>query len=258
MSGAAENSGVDASAGRKLRRWARAALLATGLHRTYWYLGWIWIWSREEGLLTSWSRAHNAVFVHIPKNAGTSIAATLGIVRSDGLHAPAIGYRAADRRFYRKAYSFAVVRNPWDRIVSAFHFVKFSSNSPQDVEWRATHLSDIDRFPDFVRRLADKSFRKEVMTYHLFQPQWFFLCDYFGRLIVDDLVRYEELDQEIGRVAERLNLAAVLTHHNASAHRPYADQYDRATKDIVASIYRKDIQLLGYEFEGIRGAGAAA
>ena len=89
------------------------------------------------------------VFIHIPKTAGTAIEIALGIKAAGGISEEAIlwGEASQERGGSKQHYTyeeilsakphvkswpaFAVVRNPWDRMVSLYHFLKqdiFMSN----------------------------------------------------------------------------------------------------------------------------------
>jgi len=70
-----------------------------------------------------------------------------------------------------------------------------------------------------------------------------------GKLFVDFIGRYENLQQDFGKVCDNIGLPRqVLLHTNKTRHRPYWDCYDENTKNIVATKYKKDIEYFGYEF----------
>lgn len=221
---------------------------ASGAGRPY-FQGWWQLNAKRKNLVVDWNRQNRAFFIHIPKNAGTSIATLLGLQRPADYHAPAIAFRSADRRLYDQSFSFAVVRNPWDRLVSAYHFVSRDSVFADDRRWREAHLAHAKDFRAFVRALNRPLFRGRVLANQLFTPQWHFLTDLSGRLIVNHIVRHEALDDGIRVATERLGLGRQITPHvNASEHSPYRDEYDDEGRALVASIYRRDIELFGFSF----------
>ena len=66
--------------------------------------------------------AAGVVFVHVPKAAGTSVAtATIG--RRAG-HFTAAEIRAAMGPAFDRMFTFSVVRNPMDRLASAYRFAR--------------------------------------------------------------------------------------------------------------------------------------
>lgn len=65
-----------------------------------------------------------AIFVHVPKCAGTSIENALkeSQDRVVGGHTTALGYLRAFPEKFRDYFKFAIVRHPADRLVSAFNY----------------------------------------------------------------------------------------------------------------------------------------
>src|SRR5207302_4792563 len=65
-------------------------------------------------------RASGHLFIHIPKNAGVSI--SQAIYGRQVWHRTASFFRDSDPDYFSGRVSFAVVRNPWDRLVSAYEY----------------------------------------------------------------------------------------------------------------------------------------
>jgi hypothetical protein len=225
----------------------RAALAATGLDYLTFSAFWTFHGPRKN-LLTPWNTRHRVLFIHIPKNAGTAVDAMLQMERCPDYHAPACAYLAADPAFFNGAYKFCVIRNPWDRLVSAFHYM-LSSPLKTDMRWREAHLAGLTSFPEFAERLTHPAFRAAAFSNFVFRPQWHFIADWRGRIIIDNLIRFETLDRELAAVAARLGVELSNRRLNASAHAPYQSYYDARSKDIVTRLYRRDIKLLGYRFD---------
>ena len=66
-----------------------------------------------------------------------------------------------------------------------------------------------------------------------------------------DFVGYfETLRQDVSRVADRLGVSALLPHINKSpGRRRYQDYFDSRTIDVIGEVYRRDIEMFGYDFE---------
>ncbi len=215
------------------------------------YLPFVAFWTvhgPRKTLLTPWNSRHQVLFIHIPKNAGTAVDAMLQMERCPDYHAPACAYLAADPEFFKNAYKFCVVRNPWDRLVSAFHYTR-SSTLKMDIRWREAHLAGITSFPEFAERLTHPGFRAAAFSNFVFRPQWHFISDWRGRIIIDNLIRFETIEVELAAVAERIGIQLSNRRLNASAHAPYQSYYDERSKQIVTRLYRRDIKLLGYDFD---------
>jgi hypothetical protein len=214
-----------------------------------------WRWAaRRRSPLTEWNYRHNAIFVHIPKAAGLAIYKALGMERPYDTHAPVAAYRAADRQFFEAAFKFAVIRNPWDRLVSAFYFLRRGPDDgarwDEDKWWSDRYLSDVKTFRKFLRCLRSPKYRRVVLSWRHFVPQHRFVTTVGSGLAVDKLVRFECLDAEMHRVASQVGLTLALTTRNVSAHPDYKSLYTEDDIDFVSKLYAHDIAYFGYTFGG--------
>jgi hypothetical protein len=137
---------------------------------------------------------------------------------------------------YDSLFKFAFVRNPWDRLVSRYAHLLRSTDHPRH--------GLVSRMTDFSEYLHWEIHRGKM-------HQWRFTADADGRTIVDFIGRYERLKEDFGIICARLNIQADLPHANISAHRDYRTYYTPETRDLVAKHFQRDIELFGYEFDGI-------
>jgi hypothetical protein len=72
-----------------------------------------------------------------------------------------------------------------------------------------------------------------------------------GTLLVDEVIKLEELDAKWPAVSARFCLAkpVAVSQKNAVPHRHYSFYYDDASVEIVRSYMQLDIATFGYEFE---------
>lgn len=231
------------------------------------------------------STDHQCVFVHVWKTGGTSIAialrkefgirppggfklaarrANFALRRSLGLpvlgkHAYALDIRNHLGRDYDLSFSFGFVRNPWDWLVSWFHFVSETRMSPDTGKpWRHHQYDEIAgmSFLDFVAWVVEdggleRSFARKHSSFAgrrpFLQRDW--LSDLEGNLIVDFVGHFETLEEDIQLVSERLGcLGLELPHLNRSDHRSYRTYYSPEARLAVADYFQEDIQTFGYSF----------
>jgi|SRR5208282_4206627 len=205
--------------------------------------------ARKHSFITQWNYQHEAIFIHIPKTAGVSIYEMFGMDLPHDTHSPVAGYRAADAMLFKKAYKFSVIRNPWDRLVSAFHYLKYKPFADQDEFWSERYLSGINSFPEFMRALHVPKFRRLVLTWRHFIPQHYFLTTVASGLLVDHVVRFEDLQKGLEHVAKNIGVPVSMVRRNVSEHAVYQDYYhSEADIQFVSSIYASDIKLFGYTF----------
>jgi len=214
------------------------------------------------------SHTHRFIFIHVDKAAGTSLQAALqphaepvadsrlrkrlaklgplcrigGIFRTVqfGEHVGASTVkRCLPPERYDSYFKFAFVRNPWDRLVSRYHYL-------------ANTVSH--RHNPTVKAMADFSeyARWEMARANALIHQHNYLCDNEGELIVDFVGRFESLHEDFAKISERLELTASLPHLNSTGRNSYRDYYDASLRDEVGRFFAKDIELFGYRFDAPR------
>lgn len=212
------------------------------------------------------SPGRNFIFVHIPKTGGTSMALALeerahrdDILIGDTPKAQRRKGRlkglTARGRLWKHStladiegvlppdqiegmFTFTLVRNPWDRMVSYYHWLR-----DQSFDHPAVALSKSLAFEPFV--LHDHT-RQTLRA----QPYGSYLCDAGGRDRADLYIRLEHLNDDLGPLEARLGFALTLPHMNASARpKDYRRAYSDRSAAVVAEICGKDIQQFGYRFD---------
>lgn len=189
---------------------------------------------------------YKCIYVHIPKTGGISVNDALwgnpgGVHKNMEDYAKIFGRKTLDEYF-----TFTIVRNPWARLVSAWVFMKAGGQHARDARWAEKHLAGIDDFQIFVQEWVNESnIRKGIH----FIPQVDFL-KLDGRISVDFIGKLENIRQDFETVKQRIGLPyAQLPHKNKSAHKDFRDYYTAETRDLVAAVYREDIEQLGYSFD---------
>ena len=187
-----------------------------------------------------------AIFVHITKSAGTSVG--LGLFGMLPSHYTAWQYRVIfGRSAFNRYFKFTFVRNPWDRLYSAFSYLKGGGWHSDDARWADEHLQGIDDFNQFVTEWLNP----ERLNSHIhFWPQSRFIVDGKGRVLVDYLGYFETLDRDFPNIAARVNPQAQLVRTNSSRRGSYLDVYTPAASARVAQLYAEDIRRFGYRFDG--------
>ncbi len=200
----------------------------------------------EEGYSYKPFDDRRAIFVHIPKCAGVSINQTIfgGLA---GGHTTFEEYLSIfEPRCVNSYFKFTIVRNPWDRLVSAYFFLKKGGLSQEDRDWFNEELNSFADFDDFVKKWVNK---QNIWKWHHFRPQYHYMLDKKGRIPLDFIGYFENLDQDFKYITNKIGISCDLPMNNKSKHKNYQNYYSEETKEIIRKVYSKDIRMLGYDFD---------
>lgn len=190
------------------------------------------------------SDEHEALMIHVPKNAGTSIEKALNMDVSG--HHRWYWYKNNHPEKYHKYAVFAVSRNPFDRVVSCYEYAKqeesywHSANNPRDAVY--------GKHPDYDK-VKGRSFRETIdiiddLDHHGWEPQhpYLYADDEFK---VDYMLRMENLDEDIKKVVGDVDIPEL---NKSRKTRQYRSYYDDKLRRKVADYYEKDFELFDYSF----------
>lgn len=191
---------------------------------------------------------HKCIFVHIPKTGGTSITRSL-FGRPAGGHTAIWQYHLIfDRHELESYFKFAFVRNPWDRVLSAYEDIKRRGEHVKDKEWARRNLDGCYDFDSFVRkRINKKNIYGDIHV--LFIPQFEFICLGKSAALIDYVGRFEHLEKDFNRIRSKLGVDCELQKKNVGARKDYREYYSEETRQIVAEAYREDIDMFNYKFD---------
>ena len=188
------------------------------------------------------SHDHKCIFLHIPKTGGISFKTILSQnVTVDnkfkGGH-PKLSYYSKVWNI-NSYFKFCFVRNPWDRLLSCYIYLKGGgrNNCRHDIE-AGKVLKDIE-FLNFIKNIYNYNFL------HI-RPQMYFIEDISN---FDFIGRFETLQEDFNIVCDKIGIPRQqLPHINKSKHKHYTEYYNEEAKQIVAEKYAQDIEYFGYEF----------
>jgi hypothetical protein len=172
------------------------------------------------------SHSHKTIFVHIPKTAGTSIEAVLGMHgdkhdigvvpyfnqaldhehlygrQMQHMTAQAIRTVLNNDVLFDSYFKFTVVRNPWDRLVSALAWT--------DQKWVRGEELTVSGFDSQVRQLHAllvTARTEPVQLPHYLYPQSLYIFDAARRPLVNFIGRYENLAADWRVICDKLGLS---------------------------------------------------
>ena len=140
-------------------------------------------------------------------------------------------------------FKFCVVRNPFDKCISAFeHFGKgreANRRSLRNLFHRLRMTPEQLRFYDYVRTSPPVDRDKYVLD---------------GEFCLDDVIRFESLQSDVQRICEKLSLpydAARLPKFKSGIRRPEATPerlFTPPARRVVEETYAYELKQFGYEF----------
>lgn len=186
-------------------------------------------------------RAAGALFVHIPKNGGMSVSAAL--YGCQVKHVTVRYYATVAPDLLATLPSFATLRDPAERFVSAFHYARAGGSRDNRVSlpFRALYADFID-YDDALDHL--EGLRSPFQADHIFRPQSWYVTRPDGSVAVDRLLLLDRPDA-IAAHLRRLSVA-VLPHLNRGpvAAPPLSPRQQAR----VARLYARDVALV----DGVR------
>jgi hypothetical protein len=185
---------------------------------------------------------YKCIFVHIPKNAGSSIMKLLGD-DTGRFHVESSYYRDANYYFFRKYHSFAFTREPLERLFSAYKYAISGGNrGKEDILLADFIKANSHDFLSFIDNLLDAHF---IMQQPLFKPQYLFVYTRNLELNVNTLIKLDELEQQWPIFAKKLGLPIELGHTNQSPTKNLPT-LSNSQRYKVSELYRYDYSLLKY------------
>ena len=161
---------------------------------------------------------------------------------------------------FKDYYKAAFVRNPWDWIVSYYSYFQTNDVSKKSVLVNGHFQRASNRFRGVSFKQFLSAIEQESEEYNAnddlsqliypFQPQYKYLVGDHGEIIVDFIGRYEN---DWGTMVDKLdinnpNRSMSLRKLNSTSGKDYRTYYEATDVDIVSKVYKKDIELFGYEF----------
>ncbi|AOT08399.1 sulfotransferase family 2 domain-containing protein [Pseudoalteromonas luteoviolacea] len=195
-----------------------------------------------------WEDKYQCIFIHVPKTAGKSVAkCLLGAPNGTG-HTKLKCYERDKVKYHRYA-KVAFVRNPWDRLVSAFFYLKLNKRKDNDRKFFDFYIGKNLNFNDFLKLLEDKKSRRTVLRWQHFTPQRRFLINSSGMMDIDYLCRFENISNDYNSIKSVINpLALDLIKVNATPRSEYRKYYNIEQANLVGNIYEEDVSEFHYVF----------
>jgi len=190
-------------------------------------------------------------FIAVPKTGTTSIQAFLSMYCDeydipyiktteknkplDDIAGKHVSFAAIQHSYdLRNVQTIGFVRNPWDKVVSWYTYLKCNKSSIYALTPEITFEDFVSQAPKFV-----------------FTESSTFLKSTHGQLNIDFIGRFETIEEDFKRMCSQLNIEwSPLPKLNESNNRiHYSKFYNEKTKKIVEDYFPVDIKTFNYTFD---------
>lgn len=187
-------------------------------------------------------RDASAVYIHQRKTAGVSVGNALGLAGSPDWHLGNDGVLEPwfeQIRASEPVFVFTCVRNPFDRLVSAWRYLPST---------RSRSLEDVLRDPP--REGPDRASSTDYR--HLARPQSAILVDpATGGLVTDYVMRFERLQETFDEACTLAGIRPIRLHRSNRTwrRRPgYRRYFTATTRRLAEGMFADDLERFGYDF----------
>lgn len=183
------------------------------------------------------SNQQRFVYFLTPKCATRSV---LRVLRTQTKITLKEGYRPFKEK-WNSYFKFAIVRNPWDRLLSCF---LDKTKKCVGSKWELKDYSKYKNysFKDFAREISSTNL-KTCNRHHKLQTELMPYCS------CDFIAKFENIQEGFDIICDKIRIQRTeLPHRNKTIHEDYMQYYDDETRELVANMYAQDIEALGYEF----------
>lgn len=146
---------------------------------------------------------------------------------------------------FNKMFKFVIVRNPYDRAVSAWQYLMRGEQfNPKYKLMKESFEYFLNELPHHWKAKYDRHLATHTA------PFWKDITDENGNLLVDHIIKLENINEEINNLNDLLGTAMDTYEHvnkNRENH-DYTSYYNDNSKKLVEELYNDDILNTGYTF----------
>ena len=155
-------------------------------------------------------------------------------------------------RDWKEYYKWIIARNPWNRYFSFFKYFKNYGEKylqrDESIAWGPVQVNQGKMCVDLFRDRSDAQVLRNIISNRNSQESYY--CDESGKIIVDHVAEFEDLQNEFVLLCDKVGIQApLLQHGNKSSNSlNMHDIYNQQLIDLVAKKEKHVIQLKGYDY----------
>jgi hypothetical protein len=189
------------------------------------------------------------IFIHIPKNAGTSIIKAMGCENNFYVDKPIHEYKKHYEEYWNFYKKFTVIRDPIDRFISAYKFARmkesgwFSATGEENLQkhchYDICNSMNINQYVEYIFTNP-----KEMNIWLI--PQSWVISNENNKIEIDYMVKYENLLEDLHKIGldsiEKLNQSKIKDETQI--------KLTKKSKILLSQIYSIDYQNFHYQKPG--------
>ena len=172
---------------------------------------------------------YKTIFIHIPKNAGSSIETLFtnsSFKIQPNKHAEISEIKRKFKNSYNSYRKFPIIRNPYDKMVSWYFYLKRNIGKNYEVI----------EFNDWIK--------DPTKFWHIDDPISYLKPQYKWIDKTVEIIKFENLKKELNEFfSKEIDLPVI----NKSNHEHYLEYYNKTSLDIIYDRYKEDFKKFNYK-----------
>ena len=199
-----------------------------------------------------WDDKNKVIFFHIPKTGGSSIELAIGLLTLDN----GFGVNSNNKAMhhftweeyknhlgiekYNEYYKFSISRNPYDKVISDYFWLKNIGKLTHDNFQKKT----FDEYLNYCEHIIKNKLYNLTIYHDHFIPQHKFIYDDNNKLMIDEILQFENFNYIENFMKIKYNVDINHINKNETKNNIILDDVQ---KNKIYNMLKNDFILLKYE-----------
>ena len=197
--------------------------------------------------MTVISHKYKIIFIHIPKNAGSSVRYSILLNDPNAINSSHKSYIDLLKEYpieTKNYLIFTIVRNTYDRLVSLYHYIKTNLDQP--------HFNTDNYTTTFIKPFNEciKSLNFRLFADHVGQLSWIRDIENIIPRNINIFYHDSNFQEEINKLlfSNNINLILDIPKLNSSKHENYINYYDSELIEYVKKLFKDEIKYFNFNY----------
>jgi len=166
-----------------------------------------------------------------------------------------LSHQDIDSKIFEDFFTFTFVRNPYEKIISAYYYLKRILNESGNIKTRNTKENP-DYFINFNTFIKNYNLVNNISYYHAFITQYEQLLNYNGKINISYIGKLDNLDNDLINILSILNIKDIkhineiynsVKYNKSEKNINIANEYDEESFLFVNNFFKKDFETFNFE-----------